>query len=48
MAAGAADLLSKHITGSAVPEYAPSFMLSRYDDDAYLAEIEALVDSGQL
>jgi glycine/D-amino acid oxidase-like deaminating enzyme len=33
MAAG--ELLAAHVTGSALPEYAPAFLLSRYDDAAY-------------
>ena len=32
-----ADLLAAHIAGSALPEYAPAFALSRYDDPAYRA-----------
>ena len=35
MAAG--ELLAAHVTGSALPEYAPAFLLSRYDDPAYQA-----------
>jgi glycine/D-amino acid oxidase-like deaminating enzyme len=35
MAAG--ELLAAHVTGSALPEYAPAFLLSRYDDAAYQA-----------
>ncbi|MFQ5435827.1 MAG: NAD(P)/FAD-dependent oxidoreductase [Anaerolineae bacterium] len=31
----AADLLAAHITGGALPGYAPDFRLSRYDDPAY-------------
>jgi glycine/D-amino acid oxidase-like deaminating enzyme len=33
MAAG--ELLAAHVTGSALPEYAAAFVLSRYDDAAY-------------
>jgi sarcosine oxidase, subunit beta len=33
MAAG--ELLAGHVTGSALPEYAAAFLLSRYDDAAY-------------
>ncbi len=33
MAAG--DLLAKHVAGSALPDYAPAFLLSRYDDPGY-------------
>jgi glycine/D-amino acid oxidase-like deaminating enzyme len=35
MAAG--ELLATHVTGSTLPEYAPAFLLSRYDDPAYHA-----------
>lgn len=35
MAAG--ELLAAHITGGALPDYAPDFLLSRYDDPAYQA-----------
>lgn len=47
VSAGAADLLSSHITGGPIPDYADAFLLSRYEDPAYL---EGLVraDSGQL
>jgi len=30
-----ADLLTAHITGSGLPDYAPAFALSRYDDPEY-------------
>ena len=35
MAAG--ELLAAHVTGGELPEYAPDFLLSRYDDPAYQA-----------
>ena len=35
-----ADLLAAHIAGSALPEYAPAFALSRYDDPAYRALLD--------
>jgi glycine/D-amino acid oxidase-like deaminating enzyme len=47
VAAGAGDLLAGHIVGDVLPDYAPAFSLSRYDDPAYLAEANAN-DSGQL
>lgn len=31
------ELLAAHVTGRALPEYAPAFVLSRYDDPAYQA-----------
>lgn len=48
VAAGAADLVSRHITGDALPEYADAFLLSRYEDPAYMEEINQARDSGQL
>ena len=45
---GAADLLADHITGRALPAYAPAFLLSRYDDPAYETLLAGWGDSGQL
>ncbi|HYM12382.1 MAG TPA: FAD-binding oxidoreductase [Bryobacterales bacterium] len=45
----AAELLAAHVTGSALPDYAPAFLLRRYEDPGYqrrLPELEAL--GGQL
>jgi glycine/D-amino acid oxidase-like deaminating enzyme len=36
----AADLLAAHLTQSALPDYARAFLPSRYEDPAYLREIE--------
>jgi sarcosine oxidase, subunit beta len=47
VSAGAADLLARHLTGSDLPDYAPAFLLSRYDDPDYLATLGS-VSSGQL
>jgi hypothetical protein len=44
----AADLLAAHVTGAALPPYAPAFMLSRYDDPAYRTLLDHWGDSGQL
>ena len=46
-AAGAADLVSAHVTGERLPPYADAFLLSRYDDAEYLDSIESSSD-GQL
>jgi glycine/D-amino acid oxidase-like deaminating enzyme len=35
------ELLAAHVTGSALPDYAPAFLLARYDDPAYVRRIEA-------
>ena len=47
VSAGAADLLARHISGADLPDYAPAFLLDRYDDPDYLAELETAA-SGQL
>lgn len=47
VAAGAADLLACHISGSDLPDYAGDFLLSRYDDPMYLQRM-ATTDSGQI
>lgn len=46
--AGAGDLAARRITGGTLPEYADDFLLSRYDNPDYLADIETERDSGQL
>jgi sarcosine oxidase, subunit beta len=46
VAAGAADLLAKHVTGTELPSYSDAFLLERYDDADYLASIEG--PTGQL
>ncbi|MCB9005112.1 MAG: FAD-binding oxidoreductase [Ardenticatenaceae bacterium] len=38
MAAG--ELLAAHVSGANLPDYAPAFLLSRYDDPAYHALLE--------
>ena len=45
---GAADLLADHVTGRALPRYAPAFRLERYDDPAYVKSLERWGDDGQL
>ena len=42
------ELLAAHVTGSHLPEYAPVFALSRYDDPEYQKKLENWGDSGQL
>jgi len=42
------DLLARHVTGAELPDYAPSFMLSRYQDPAYRALLASWGDGGQL
>lgn len=48
VAAGAADLLARHVTGAELPAYSDAFLLSRYDDPGYLASISGPMSSGQL
>jgi len=48
VAAGAADLVGRHVTGSELPDYVSDFLLSRYDDPTYLETIRRGVESGQL
>ncbi len=49
MAAPAAgELLATHISGEALPSYAPAFLLSRYADPAYRKLLESWNDTGQL
>lgn len=47
-AAGAGDLLARHISGRDIPSYAPAFLLSRYDDPSYLSQLTEPTPSGQL
>jgi sarcosine oxidase, subunit beta len=47
-ACGTGDLLTAHVTGSALPPYAPAFQLSRYDDPGYQKRLENWEDNGQL
>jgi glycine/D-amino acid oxidase-like deaminating enzyme len=42
------ELIARHITGTALPDYAPAFLLSRYEDVAYNALLERWGDGGQL
>ncbi len=45
----AGELLAIHVTGGELPDYAPAFLLSRYEDPAYQALLEDWdVTSGQL
>ena len=38
------ELLAQHVTGTELPEYAPAFVLSRYEDPNYLKELENWVE----
>ncbi len=48
VAAGAGDLLARHITGEPLPDHSDDFLLSRYDDPDYLASMPGELESGQL
>jgi glycine/D-amino acid oxidase-like deaminating enzyme len=39
VAAGAGDLLARHVAGAELPDYSGAYLLSRYDDEAYLASL---------
>ncbi len=42
------DLVARHVVGAPVPDYAPSFMVSRYRDPSYRALLKSWGDGGQL
>ena len=42
------ELLARHVTGEALPEYAAAFDLRRYDEPAYLESLEEWGAGGQL
>jgi glycine/D-amino acid oxidase-like deaminating enzyme len=44
----AGELLARHIAERALPDYAPAFLLSRYQDAKYCALLETWGDGGQL
>lgn len=48
VSSAAGDLAARHILGRPLPEYADDFLLSRYHNPSYVAEIAQLEDSGQL
>jgi glycine/D-amino acid oxidase-like deaminating enzyme len=42
------ELIARHITGGALPDYAPAFLLARYQDAGYRAMLDKWGDGGQL
>ena len=48
VAAGAGDLLARHVTGHDLPDYSDAFLLSRYEDPGYLSSVSGTAKSGQL
>jgi hypothetical protein len=47
-ACAAGELLAAHLTGGALPHYAPAFLLERYQDREYQRVLETWEESGQL
>jgi glycine/D-amino acid oxidase-like deaminating enzyme len=45
---GASDLLARHIAGLELPDYAPAFLLSRYEDSRYQELLRQWGASGQI
>jgi glycine/D-amino acid oxidase-like deaminating enzyme len=45
---GSGDLIARHITGEDLPDYAPAFLLSRYENPSYRALLANWGDGGQL
>ena len=42
------ELLAKHVTGGALPSYAPALSPDRFDDPHYLDAFEGAADAGQM
>ena len=42
------ELVAAHVTGSALPDYASAFAVSRYDDPDYIRRVEACSATGQI
>jgi glycine/D-amino acid oxidase-like deaminating enzyme len=42
------ELIARHITGAPLPDYAPAFLLSRYQNDEYISLLDRWGDGGQL
>jgi glycine/D-amino acid oxidase-like deaminating enzyme len=42
------ELIARHITGAPLPDYAPAFLLSRYQDPEYISLLDRWGDGGQL
>jgi glycine/D-amino acid oxidase-like deaminating enzyme len=42
------ELIARHITGAPLPDYAPAFLLSRYQDRKYIDLLDKWGDGGQL
>jgi len=42
------ELIARHITGAPLPDYAPAFLLTRYQNDEYISLLDRWGDGGQL
>ena len=42
------ELIARHVMGAPLPDYAPAFLLTRYQDETYNALLERWGDGGQL
>jgi hypothetical protein len=48
-AAGAGDLVARHVKGTDLPDYVGAFLLSRYQDAGYVSSLASpTAGSGQL
>ena len=45
---GGAELVTAHVTGGELPDYAPAFAPDRFSDDEYLRKLPGLIASGQI
>ena len=48
VAAAAGELMARHVTGGPLPDYAPAFLPSRYENPEYVQALELMTDDGQL
>jgi hypothetical protein len=42
------ELVAAYVTGSALPDYSPAFLIERYNDPAYRRWLENWQPAGQL
>jgi glycine/D-amino acid oxidase-like deaminating enzyme len=42
------ELIARHVTNAPLPDYAPAFLLSRYQNPEYISQIDRWGDGGQL
>jgi glycine/D-amino acid oxidase-like deaminating enzyme len=46
--AAVAEVVSLHVTGGRLPDYAASFMLDRFSNPEYVRSLSTLTETGQL